>query len=332
MSVLTDESTSLKIYNSADNEIWYISGKGTPRPLGMSYDDYCNKPVLLNKKSTVRLVGNRRNAKMIAILHSAKARGEIKDLKVCSPQVEWTNLDSYSPEKVLLNMRRWNYPSSLGGFHTVTNDDFVVYSLSSLITDFDSSEEHADKLMTLYDMHPISKYLKFIPNVNEQACMLIVAMTLDPRWFCDLFFPNKLSKYYEYMGVNKLKALADDSANTSDSGISKFERKHFVVNAWQDATTWKKKIITPESGKENFLLDVYFKVASNFVDGKKIKAKDDLESALLATCQKFLAYLHGCWMDLLYPKPAWGESLFVPEHFFGTAEEVKRFKDTFCKK
>jgi hypothetical protein len=36
---------------------------------------------------------------------------------------------------------------------------------------------------------------------------------------------------------------------------------------------------------------------------------------------------------LLYPMPnPWNESLFVPEHFFASPEEVVRFRETFCKK
>ena len=62
MGVLTNETTTLKLYNSLDDEVWYISGNGIPRPSNVSYDEYCEKPSFLNKKLTVRLVGDARNA------------------------------------------------------------------------------------------------------------------------------------------------------------------------------------------------------------------------------------------------------------------------------
>ena len=78
MGVLTDETTTLKLYNSLDDEVWYISGNGTPRPSNILYEDYCDSPSFLNKKLTVRMVGDSRNAKMISSLYEAKVRGELK--------------------------------------------------------------------------------------------------------------------------------------------------------------------------------------------------------------------------------------------------------------
>lgn len=333
MGVLTDETTTLKLYNSLDDEVWYISGNGTPRPSNILYEDYCASPSFLNKKLTVRLVGDSRNSKMIASLYEAKVRGELKDVQVCSPQVDWLNLDEYCPEKVLLNMRRWKYPSTLGGFHSVTKDEHIVYTMSHLLAQSGSVSANLDVLMALYEQLPLVEYLRFVPGVNEHACMLVVALTLDPRWFVDTFFPNKLSKYYDYMGVNKLKqGVSEEQGNTSGV-ITKAQRRGFVVSAWQAYKNWDAMLITPESGKTDFLLGTYFNVASSFISGKALDRKEYFDEAVLATCQKFLAYLHGCWMNLLYPMPnPWNESLFVPEHFFPNEEEVGRFRETFRKK
>jgi hypothetical protein len=333
MGVLTNETTTLKLYNSLDDEVWYISGNGTPRPSNILYDEYCDNPSFLNKKLTVRLVGDARNAKLVSAMYEAKVRGDIKDVQVCSPQVEWINLDEYCPEKVLLNMRRWKYPSTLGGFHSVTKDEHIVYTLSHMMAGEGAVASNLDMFMALYEEHPLFNYMNFIPGVNQHACMLIVASTLDPRWFTDLFFPNKLSKYYDYMGVNKLKQNLTENSDTRGGAITKAQRRGFVISAWQAYKNWDKMLITTESGKSDFLLGTYFNVATSFVGNKPIESKEYFDEAILATCQKFLAYLHGCWLNLLYPMPnAWNEPLFVPEHFFPATEEVQRFRETFCKK
>jgi hypothetical protein len=52
----------------------------------------------------------------------------------------------------------------------------------------------------------------------------------------------------------------------------------------------------------------------------------------MATCQKFLTYLHMSWMNWLYPMPnPWQEPLFIPKDFF-SAEELERYNAFFAPK
>lgn len=339
MGVLTDETNTLKIYTSLDDEIWTIAGNGLPKPSSYSYDEFCLKPKFINKNSTVRLVGNSRHAKLATKLYLAAQAGEIKNIQVCSPQVERVDLDEYSPEKVLMNMRRWDYPSSLGGFHNVSAADFCVYTMSSMFLDIKTFKQNLDKLHVLYNEHPLSKALSFIPFLNKDMCIAVLSATLDPRWFVDLSSPNKLSKYFEYMGVGKIKNLSDSvDVIGYSSPLSKIERRNAVVNSWQlpEAVNTFKAVEGASAG--NFLLDTYTKVGKAFTN-KKIKANPSsvpsdtiFDEADLATCQKFLSYIHGMWMNWLYPMPnPWQEPLFVPEHFFTSEKEILRFKQFFTQ-
>jgi len=122
--------------------------------------------------------------------------GDISGLQVCSPQVEFVNLDEYSPEKVLMNMRKWKYPSSLGGFHDVEVEDYTIYSMAYLLSSTKPSKKSTEQLMALFKKHPMSKIFSFVPFFNQEMCAKLLAVTLDPRWYVDLSNPDKLYKYY----------------------------------------------------------------------------------------------------------------------------------------
>lgn len=325
MGALTAEETNtLKLYTSLDDEIWYIASEGVPTPSGYEYGEFCKKPKLINKKSRVRLVGSSRNSKLVCKLFKLKDAGDISELEVCSPQVEKVNLDEYSPEKVLMNMRKWNYPSSLGGFHKVAADDFIIHSLAEAFKK-DANDEDA---VGLFEAHPVCHFLKFIPFLNKKACAHVVAMIIDPRWYVDLNAPNKLANLFEYMGLGSLKTPNDlvELANPN-LNYSKLERRHGTLSAWRNDLNLEKDF------KSNFLIRTYSKVRETFLPGKTKKGEIAFDEADLATSQKFLSFIHAMWLNWLYHTPnPWNESLFVPEYFFSSKEEVDRFKTFFSKK
>jgi len=325
MGALTNEdANTLKIFTSLDDEIWYAAREGVPIPSGYEYGEFCKKPKLINKKSKVRLVGSSRNSKLVCKLFKLREAGDISDVSVCSPQVEKINLDEYSPEKVLMNMRKWNYPASLGGFHKVMIDDFVVHSLAEA---FKKDPDDKDALV-LFDAHPVNGFLKFIPFMNKKACSNVTAAIIDPRWYVDLNAPNKLANLFEYMGVGSLKSVNDtiDLANPN-LNYSKLDRRHMTLASWRNDLNLEKDF------KSNFLITTYSKVRETFLPGKAKKDEIVFDEADMATSQKFLSFVHTMWLDWLYKMPnPWNEPLFVPEYFFSSKEEVDRFRAFFNKK
>jgi hypothetical protein len=333
MGALTSETSTLKLYTAADDEVWYAAGDNIPKPSNYSYSEFCKKLRLVGKKSCVRLVGNARNAELITKLYFAQQAGDIKEVQICSPQVERIDLDLHSPEKILLNMRKWVYPTSLGGFRPVSSCDFITYSLASGIASKPAA--NIKEMRLLYKAHPMYKPLSFIPFLNQDACMVVLALTLDPRWFVDINFPNKLSNYFEYMGVNRLKPYS----NAADTDISycplkKSERRNAVINSWQTDLVFKNNKLASDDYKTNFLVETYISV-SDFVGANKKridKKSNDFDEMDMATCQKFLTYIHMSWMNWLYPMPnPWREPLFIPKDFF-SEEEYARYVAFFSPK
>lgn len=326
MGALTDpEIDTIKMYVSLDDEIWYIAGANVPTPSGYEYDEFCKKPKLINKKSKVRLVGSARNARLICKMFSLQIEGSIASVEVCSPQVETIDLCEYSPENVLINMRKWLYPSSIGGFHKVKTDDFLVYSMVHSLRDTPEKLNHVD---TLFSGHPVHSILKFIPFLSKGACADVVSLIIDPRWYADLNSPNKLANLFNYMGVSSLKPPSESLDMGSPSlSSSKMSRRHAVVASWRNDLNLETDF------KGNFLIRTYSKVRETFLPGKVKKGELPFDEADLATSQKFLAFIYATWLNWLYPMPnPWAETLFVPEYFFSSKEEVARFKAFFYKK
>ncbi len=327
MGALTDETNTLKLYTSMDGEIWYVAGSGIPKPSNYSYSELCAKLRLANKKSIVRLVGGFNNSKLIRSLYLHMQAGDISGLQICSPQVEFVNLDEYSPEKVLMNMRKWKYPCSLGGFRDVDASDFIVYSMAHLLSSEPSSKKLTEKLMILFRTHPMSKVFSFVPFFNQEMCAKLMAITLDPRWYVDFSNPDRLYKYHSWMGVGSLKASPDDPSLPDYSfAKTKADRRQIVLGCWQNNLT--KDV----NWKDNFLSVTYSKVKTMLKDSGIRKETGDFDEADMATSQKFLSFVHGSWLNIMYPMPNnWMEPLFSPELFLSSDKEVERYKDHMSK-
>lgn len=327
MGALTDETNTLKLYTSMDGEIWYVAGSGIPKPSSYSYGELCEELRLVNKKSVVRLVGSSNNARLITTLYLHMLDGDISGLQVCSPQVEFVNLDEYSPEKVLMNMRKWKYPSSLGGFHDVEVEDYTIYSMAYLLSSTKPSKKSTEQLMALFKKHPMSKIFSFVPFFNQEMCAKLLAVTLDPRWYVDLSNPDKLYKYYNWMGVGGLKSSGEDQPLPEYSfAKTRADRRQLVLGCWQNNLT------NDVNWKDNFLAVTYGKVKALLKDSGLKKETGDFDEADLATSQKFLSFVFGSWLNLMYPMPNnWMEPLFSPELFLSSETEVERYKAYMSK-
>lgn len=325
MGVKVAENNTLKLYVSLDDEIWYLAGSGLPTPSGYSYEEFCKRPRFVNANTHIRLIGNSRNAKLICKFFKLREAGGVASLSVCSPQVEKIHLDEYSPEKVLINMRKWIYPSSIGGFHSVGIDDFIVYSLSESLKNVKTLEDEMSEMLALFKAHPLYAILKFIPFLNAQACALLTSVIIDPRWYVDMSSPNKLANLYEYLGIASVKTpvYTVDMADP-DFQCAKLEKRNLVLRAWRNDINVEKDF------SSNFLIKTYSKVRETFLPGKSEQGEISFDEADLATSQKFVAFVHGMWLDWLYKMPnPWNERLFVPEHFFSSDKEIARFKAFF---
>lgn len=329
------EDQTLKLYSSEDGEVWFIDGNSPPKPSGYSSKEVSTKLRLVSTANKpIRISGGMENVSLIVDLYDSHKAGHIPHLELCSPQVNRIDLDSKTPEKVLINMRNWKYPSSIGGYRPVDDRNIVSYRLANELLDLDKalSPEGMSGLLCLYAQHPCYEYLKFIPFINDESCIITLALILDPRWYVDLTFPNKLHNYYEHMGVGRMISEPIYSVLSPKSSVSlltKIQRRNAVLNSWQTPIS---AIASAEgySFYDNFLVMTYTEAHKSFNIPKSDSLKFD--AADLLTCQKFLAYVYYTWLNSVYESQPWGEALFVPEMFFTSDTEATSFKNKFCRK
>jgi hypothetical protein len=328
------EEKTLKLFTSEDGEVWFIDGKSYPKASGFSYDEVADKLRIVSvANKPIRIAGGIENVKLISNLYEASKLGKCGHIEVCSPQVSRINIENPSPEKILINMRMWSYPSSVGGFHKMDDKTIVSYLLAREFYDIEEGlvPSNLARLTQLYTRHPCYEFLKFIPFLNAESCMLTVALTLDPRWYVDVSFPNKLHNYYDHMGVGRMLSEAVDVKPPVAllSNLTKIQKRNVVLNSWQ----------TPIDGAsntsnfyDNFLVMTYKDAHKNFCVPKVKPDYAVFDLADLITCQKYLAYVYYTWLDALYDNPPWAERLFVPDLFFLSESETKAFKAKFLRK
>ncbi len=296
MTSTVAEDTVLKVTLAPDGEVWYLDGDRLPCRSGATKPEFLDDhPARLNA-DRVRVVGSPQNAKLVLRLYELKLRDELTSVEVCSPLVCSTAQDRADPEKVLYSMRRWTAPSTMGGWHEVTRFDYVAYAMSLL----HQQGAEPQKLIEFLTEHPAYPSLSF-PYADHLALAKLVATVIDPRWYVDPAAPDRPGKLYAYLGLDPATQKGDGS------GRNKYlhARNRLVRDVW---TVPGADLKRPNTFVQRF---------RSTVETKGEEWRGDLRAS-----QKLVNYVRQVMMDALYPMPnRWGESLFVPGHFFKQGAE-----------
>jgi hypothetical protein len=326
MSDKVEETTALKLYTDYQGTVWYINKKGMPECSDRKASEFCNTSKLLKSCDTVMTCGDHKNSELIYNLYIRKRVKKLGKLQVCSPKVEYINLPNYSPENVLLNMRRWQYAASAGGFHEVSQDEFYIYTLTNMMTSEDLSKV-SEKVKLLYSRHPLHEIASFVPGIDHQSCALLAGLIIDPRWFFSPAHPDGLTDLYKYFGLDFNSSKKDDGVLDAPNSIfSKASKRKIVI------ACWKNYFDTEDKSPENFIAQAYWAAMDSEIVAKAGKDgtghSEDMAEKFAS--RKFLEFVYRKWLMYMYPDPTpWKESVFVPELFFKSKEQLEAYRKFF---
>jgi hypothetical protein len=244
------------------------------------------------------MVGNHANARLLTLLHRrCKAAGA---LEVVSPLICGTASERATPEAVLYRMRQCKLPSSLGGWHQVTDRDYPAYAMIRQLQEDNSFNDH---VLALLKVHPAWHDLKFINTMSQDWAAWLLMFIIDPRWYIDPDHPDRVSKLQAYLGLTP-KIMERVMAGDSEAGSAC--RCRAVLGSWYD--------MGPPAESEyespgNFLWRIYDSAGGG-------------PRGMLRASQKFVVYLRQTWLQALYGRT----ELFMPEMLFKRLDEVEGYK------
>lgn len=297
MSVVA-ESKVLKIALDDLDKVWIIEGDKMPYNTSLSargYSDHLGGRASAPPK--IRVLGSRNNLELIVRLCRMKAEKRLYSLEIGSPLMG----SSGGAPSTLIKMRTNGLPSTLGGWHEVGYSDCLAYSIGLLTASTkEGALAHARDLMV---EHPVWKYIKFIPHIDEMAFTKVMGHVLDPRWFVDEDHPSRLSRLNSWLGLCNGPQSPD-----------KVDRKFDVYSCWSEGLLASSEDISSPGW---FILR----------EGRNRWKNHKPWVANLRMSQLFVKYMRTAWMDSLYPYPNfWMERILDSDLFFPSKPDSDAFK------
>lgn len=297
---MTPDMLTLKVHVDDEDEVWYLNTNGPPVQLHMSVAEFLLHP-LSHDMPRIRIAGFPQNFQLALALYIRRLKDENGTVELCSPMVCKTNVDRHDPSKVLYAMRQYERPTSMGGWHAMKYDDYMNLALASHL--LKRGGEVDDISRRLFKNHPVRIPVTFITHLNIDACIKLLALIGDPRWFIDPIHPTRGSRLRRFLGLNL--------------GNKNEIRSALVHDAWcgEHNPKWTEK-------PDYFL----FRVQRESMEKHNNAPLADLRAA-----QTFIEYLRLCWLAALGRGKHQREALFVPEYFFKEKYETKAFYDHFTR-
>ncbi len=301
MKMLND-ATALKLHFEKD-KIWYFQGQGCLKQTMQTPIEFFDSK-LVRTSPTVRLIGSRINAGHIVELYKLQEAGNMRCVQICSPICVAAKYRK-SPDHVILGLRTFDTKaSSVGGFHTLTPDDFHQYKLIREVFAMRALDEKTCRNLLQY--HPAYLGASFISHLDLIHLCQLLAIIIDPRWYIDETKPDKSSKLESYLGLipKTMKGLCGDGPEFGSS-----TKCRIVLNTW---FTDKFKLTNIEE-PQNFLKRIY----KHYGEGSV---------ASLRASQYFISFLRLSWLQQMHCINDGRESLFVPQYFFKNSDEANAYK------
>lgn len=298
--MLIREEETLKLHTAPTGEIWYADAAHAPRSSGLVLADFLQDRNWLSRERSIRVLGLVANAALIKELYVRQLSQLIGRIELAGPLVCETAAERCNPEIALFRMRQCLLSASLGGWHAMTERDYPSYALASYLAGTDDyADEHAVRIL---QTHPAWPDLTFIRGVDPRNCARLLARTLDPRWYINPQFPERVAKLDEFLGLDpKTVHAVSDSKRTPGGGRE--QRCRITLGSWK---TNDPPGTAERSIPANFLWRTWFAAGGG--------PKGDLRAS-----QQFVAYLRHTWLQALCKGQV--NNLFAPDLLFKTLEE-----------
>lgn len=274
-----------------DGAIWASVGREEPRPSGMDADRFA---VAMEPGTRLRVLGDRRNARLIMRLHlrnlaTPHDEDELHLEVGRPPELDWRQFEDL-PSGVVRRMQRVEaVRSSVGGWHRLTDEESVTYVMMAVAAASDCNEAAVTKFVRL---HPAYPAVSFVQGLDETALGQLLVEIGDPRWFVDPEHPDRASRLRSFVGLS-----GGRSSRVRDA------RRRLVLQAWKGQET-PADITKP----------------GHFLWRARESRAEPIIGDLHAS-RRFLAFLAWTWVDAIAtprirPEIPGENGLFVPDLFF----------------
>lgn len=304
MLLQTDEST-LKLHLAPDGCVWYAAGFGAPRSSGQKIAAFLSSSVLAGGRVRVRLLGIPENATLIMALHMRHRGHEVDTVELAGPNICDNRAELDDPELALHRMRVCTLPAAVGGWHPLTDTEYLTYALIARL-DKTNGELDIQARVHLLSM-PIYRALSFVPTLSEPQAASLIVEIVDPRWYVDRRAPDRQGKLDLFMGLTP-------AAQRRVSGSATVLYKPRELRCARVLTTWKtvEADVVDLNDPRNFLYRIY--------NAAKGGWRGDLRAS-----QAFLRYLRYNWLESLEQRRGKRDRLFAPEWFFKSPAEIEGY-------
>lgn len=302
----TDE-TAVKLHTANDGLIWFASGISPAENSDQSIDVFLLSNVIARLSTNIRILGVPQNAELITKLYARKRQKELASIYLAGPNICESLQELADPISTLLRMREVILPSSCGGWHELTEKEYIIYAL--LARKQQSADWFDSGIKLFYEPHPLYKVLDFIGGLAHKQTAALLTTILDPRWYVDRRRPDNPAKLDLFLGLTpKIQRRVSENPQAEHRGRD--ARCAAVLSCWKT----QDPAIIDFTAPENFLWRIW-KIAGG-------NAKGDLRAS-----QAFVRYLRLNWLDILARKRSSGDGMFLPDKFFKTPVEQKAFAE-----
>ena len=167
--------------------------------------------------------------------------------------------------------------------------------------------------------------MSFIPTINTQAVVAVMASVCDPRWYIDTRRPNSPNKLQMQLGLNPKTQQAVTHGGTPWRG---HESCLLVRQCWREDT---ELFTVAENGAKYPIRgsNTPGERPGDFLMRRWMSQREHSEvRADLRTSQLFLDYLRLTWLQVIYAdtlRVEEGAPLFRPQDFFRYVVEIEAF-------
>jgi len=305
MPAQTDE-TAIKLHTAKDGKVWYAASINTAQNSGQILDAFLLSPVVNGTGLRVRILGVPQNAELITAMYLRRHKSEVVSIEVAGPNICESPEELDDPETVLFRMRSTALTSACGGWHQVSEADYLTYAL---IGRLNRTGNTFDSVTTTYfRAHPVHRALSYIPTLSWAHAAQVMKLVVDPRWYVDRRAPERQGKLELFMGLTP--ATQKRVSDATKLLVRPRElRCSAVLEAWKTRHPGAVDLADPR----NFLYRIH-KAAGSGIKG-------DLRAS-----QAFLRYLRYNWLDAADRRKGAKDGLFAPDLFFKTPTERETYE------
>lgn len=300
------DEVAIKLHTDAQGHVWYATGIHAAKNSGQIADTFLLSSVINGMGTRVRILGVAQNAELITSLYIRRRKSEVASIEVAGPNICETREELADPEVVLHRMRATALASACGGWHMLSDEDYLSYAL---IARLQRNGGVYDTTAAAYlNAHPVFHALTFIPTLSQQHVAHVIRAIVDPRWYVDRRAPERQGKLELYMGLTPgVQKRVSDSQLLLHKGREL--RCSAVLESWKSKHAGAVDLADPR----NFLYRVHHAAGGG--------TKGDLRAS-----QTFLRYLRYNWLDAADKRRGAKDGLFAPELFFKTPGECEAYR------